>query len=260
MRRLFVLLTMLLAMNPAAEARYRFKEPPPDQSAPVYFSGRYPKARAKWSAYKVPDSYYGITLAGPASTTSFVGPTGMQVVSLQRDSRGRASPRLFITDIPGVFTALGFPAATPEQSSIPHYEFTPVIGYEFNYLFHGDNVFVAHCSLNAAFVSGGKEQWKARYMVQDATLYDISDAALEEKLGAHIKQCYARGADLFERHRRQGKDAFQDVPGLRVNGKKWPFPAMADLLPDRLVYLEDMGAYELDMSFGNWTIQDEAGQ
>ena len=248
----------LLALSFASEARFKFVAPPPDTNAKTYFSGQYPDSKTNVASYKVPDSYYGVSKEGSGSILPalLLGPLGgvASAMHASSESKKSADSVLFSTNIPSIFGALGYATAAPSDRVAPHYELTPAALY----LFKSDSNFSVYCNLKAAYVAGGRSQWKARYMIQNESSFDKNDANLSSKLNEYLASCYATDVALFELHKKQGDAIFGEQPGLTVNGKKWPFPPVTQLLPSRLVYKDDIGLYQLDPS--HWALGVAPGQ
>ena len=92
-------------------------------------------------------------------------------------------------------------------------------------------------------------------MVQDEDKLDRSDPDLSEKLRTKIQDCYVKGTELFETHRRDGDSGFAVNDMVQVNDKKWGLPVHAGFLPSRLVYIDNLGLYELHSS--KWRLLEQ---
>lgn len=115
--------------------------------------------------------------------------------------------------------------------------------------YNSETRFSVNCYLQAVLTKDGANIWSSRYVVNRTQEYSRDDKALHGKLTTDLKQCFTTAIGLFELHKENGAQIFREYE-IDFGGRTGTFPVVESLLPNRLVYFDTLGLYELDRT--NW--------
>jgi len=231
------------------------KAPPPRLAAPppIYFSDRLPRNDEKMAAYGLPNSYFGI---------SSPSPTGVEAVGLFSSAMGaltniwieHASKNLaekhgslFQVDLVRLINSASkkYPTLSPKGEIATRYELVPATS-----IYHeDDDHFNFNCYLWAYLYDNGRVVWKARYAINSTRSYATDGGNVRAALIHDIRECLLKSIALFELHSRGDQGLFKDAE-IDQDGTTLSAPVIHSLLPDRLVYVDNLGLTEL--SKRNW--------
>jgi hypothetical protein len=251
--RYFALLCALVALLSLGAAVAAPKEPPAEYrvGTPVYISPALPPDKLKSAQYSVPNSYFGVTSpsSGSLALGILLGPLGALInAESQRTAGQNASSGMSILSEDLAAMLSGIRPSYAKQPSAPdgapYYVLTPAATFYYT----TDKAFAVNCILQAQVSRGSENLWTSRYVINRMKEYSRDDPALGQQLKDDLTQCFSSALSLFELHKEKGASILRDYD-VDFGARTREVPVVDSLLPERLVYFDGLGLFDLDRSY-----------
>jgi hypothetical protein len=239
------LLTLLL-LAPTSNAAPK-SPPDPDRTIMVYMAKGFPDTRLEGTEFSLPNSWYGISSSKPGNKAigTLLDSLGVPAKSDKPDAHAKPpqAPGLFDTDLRAFVPSINPSFHTDEPTATKYFVVTPAASY----FFKSSTDFSVSCEFKAELFDGGKSTWEARYVIERDETFSTKDPDVAAKLQQHFQKSFQLLTGMFALHRTKGDTLFNRME-LKV-GKQTSVKQVAPLLlPDRIVYLDDDGMVDEDVS------------